>query len=156
MRPSRLKNAQAEESQLQLRLLVVYAFILLMFALLVARFVWLQVLQHDHFSTLAQNNRISLVPIQPSRGLIYDRNGVVLAQNYSSYTLEVVPSKTADLEATVHALGELVEITPRDMRRFRKMLAESKDFEAVPLKLKLTDEEAARLAANVWRFPGWK
>lgn len=154
MRPSRLKNAQAEESQLQLRLLVVYAFILLMFALLVARFVWLQVLQHDHFSTLAQNNRISLVPIQPSRGLIYDRNGVVLAQNYSSYTLEVVPSKTADLEATVHALGELVEITPRDMRRFRKMLAESKDFEAVPLKLKLTDEEAARLAANVWRFPG--
>ena len=108
MRPSRLKNAQAEESQLQLRLLVVYAFILLMFALLVARFVWLQVLQHDHFSTLAQNNRISLVPIQPSRGLIYDRNGVVLAQIYSSYTLVVVPCKTAVLEATVHALGELV------------------------------------------------
>ncbi|KZE24955.1 penicillin-binding protein 2 [Crenobacter luteus] len=154
MRPTRFKNAQAEESQLQLRLVVAYVFMILMFLVLAARFVWLQVIQHEHFSTLAQNNRITLVPILPNRGLILDRNGVVLAQNYSAYTLEVTPSKTGNLDQTVAALSQLVELTPRDLRRFKKFLAESKDFEPVPLKMKLSDEEAARVAAHAWRFPG--
>ncbi|AXK38760.1 penicillin-binding protein 2 [Crenobacter cavernae] len=154
MRPTRFKNAQAEENQLQLRLVVAYGFMILMFLLLAARFVWLQVLQYDHFSTLAQNNRISLVPILPNRGLILDRNGVVLAQNYSAYTLEVTPSKTNGLDATVAELAKIVEITPRDTKRFKKFLSESKEFEPVPLKMKLTEEETARVAAHAWRFPG--
>ncbi len=153
-RPTRLKDAQAEESQFQLRLVIAYGFMVLMLLTLAARFIWLQVMQYEHFATLAQNNSISLVPVQPNRGLIMDRNGVVLAQNHAAYTLEITPAKMDDMEATIKALGGLVEITPRDDRRFRKFLAESKEFEPVPLKLKLSEEEAARIAANAWRFPG--
>ncbi|WP_062788761.1 penicillin-binding protein 2 [Aquitalea pelogenes] len=154
MRPTRFKNPQAEDGQFQLRLIVAYVFMLLMFCLLIARFVWLQVYQYEHFSTLAQNNRISLLPILPNRGLIMDRNGVILAQNYSAYTLELVPSKMPDMNATIAELAKLVNITPRDEKLFKKLLGESKDFESIPLKVKLTEEEAARVAANAWRFPG--
>ncbi|WP_374553749.1 penicillin-binding protein 2 [Aquitalea pelogenes] len=154
MRPTRFKNPQAEDGQFQLRLVVAYVFMLLMFCLLIARFVWLQVYQYEHFSTLAQNNRISLLPILPNRGLIMDRNGVILAQNYSAYTLELVPSKMPDMNATIAELAKLVNITPRDEKLFKKLLGESKDFESIPLKVKLTEEEAARVAANAWRFPG--
>lgn len=149
-----LKNLRSEENQFQLRLVAAYCFMVLMFVLLIGRFVWLQVFQYQHFSTLAQNNRISLVPILPNRGLILDRNGVVLAQNYSSYTLEVTPSKIDNLNATIADLGKLVDITQRDLKRFKKFLEDSKEFETVPLKVKLSDEEAARVAANIWRFPG--
>ncbi|PXX50000.1 penicillin-binding protein 2 [Aquitalea magnusonii] len=154
MRPTRFKNPQAEDGQFQLRLIVAYCFMLLMFCILIARFVWLQVYQYEHFATLAQNNRISLLPILPNRGLIMDRNGVILAQNYSAYTLELVPSKMPDMNATIAELAKLVNITPRDEKLFRKLLAESKDFESIPLKVKLTEEEAARVAANAWRYPG--
>jgi penicillin-binding protein 2 len=153
-RAARLKHLKAEESQLQLRLLVAYVFAILLFLTLASRFVWLQVMQHDHFSTMAQNNSISPVPVQPNRGLIVDRNGIVLAQNYSAYTLEVTPGKIANFNQTIAELGKLVEITPRDMKRFKKFQEESKDYEPVPLKLKLTDEEAARVASQAWRFPG--
>nr|WP_255640373.1 penicillin-binding protein 2 [Aquitalea palustris] len=135
-------------------MIVAYCFMLLMFCILIARFVWLQVYQHEHFSTLAQNNRISLLPILPNRGLIMDRNGVILAQNYSAYTLELVPSKMPDMNATIAELAKLVNITPRDEKLFRKLLGESKDFESIPLKVKLSEEEAARVAANAWRYPG--
>ncbi|WP_240902545.1 penicillin-binding protein 2 [Aquitalea denitrificans] len=154
MRPTRFKNPQAEDGQFQLRLIVAYVFMLLMFCVLIARFIWLQVYQYEHFSTLAQNNRISLLPILPNRGLIMDRNGVILAQNYSAYTLELVPSKMPDMNATVAELKKLVNITPRDEKLFKKLQGESKDFESIPLKVKLTEEEAARVAANAWRFPG--
>lgn len=154
MRPTRFKNSQAEDGQFQLRLIVAYVFMLLMFCILIARFVWLQVYQYEHFSTLAQNNRISLLPILPNRGLIMDRNGVILAQNYSAYTLELVPSKMPDMNATVAELKKLVNITPRDEKLFKKLQGESKDFESIPLKVKLSEEEAARVAANAWRFPG--
>lgn len=153
-RPSRLKNKQAEDSQFQLRLIVAYSFMISMFIVLISRFVWLQVLQYDHFSTLAQNNRISLLPILPNRGLILDRNGVILAQNYSGYTMELTPSKIDDLQATISELSKLVNITPRDEKRFKKLQTDAKDFESIPLKVKLTDEEVARLAANLWRFHG--
>jgi penicillin-binding protein 2 len=154
VRPTRFKNPQAEDGQFQLRLIVAYVFMLLMFCMLIARFVWLQVYQYEHFSTLAQNNRISLLPILPNRGLIMDRNGVILAQNYSAYTLELVPSKMPDMNATIAELKKLVNITPRDEKLFKKLLGESKDFESIPLKVKLSEEEAARVAANAWRFPG--
>ncbi|WP_233578639.1 penicillin-binding protein 2 [Aquitalea sp. FJL05] len=154
MRPTRFKNPQAEDGQFQLRLIVAYCFMLLMFGILIARFVWLQVYQYEHFSTLAQNNRISLLPILPNRGLIMDRNGVILAQNYSAYTLELVPSKMPDMNATIAELAKLVNITPRDEKLFKKLLGESKDFESIPLKVKLSEEEAARVAANAWRYPG--
>lgn len=154
MRRPSLKNLRNEDNQFQLRLVAAYAVMLIMFIILVSRLFWLQIFQHEHFVTLAQNNRISLLPILPNRGLILDRNNRVLAQNRSAYTLEVTASKTDDLNATIDALRRQVDITPRDLKRFRKLLEESKGFEAIPLKVKLTDVEAARVAANAWRYPG--
>ncbi len=151
---ARLKDPHTEERQLYWRLLAAYLFMVLMLLLLVARFVWLQVFQYEHFTTLAQNNSISLVPVQPNRGLILDRNGIELARNYASYTLELTPDKIDNLDATIKALGEVVPITSRDLKRFQKFLSESKDFEPVPLRLKMDDTEAAKVAANLWRFPG--
>lgn len=151
---SRFTAPQQADNQFQLRLLLAFAGMLLGFAILAGRFAWLQVYQHEHFATLAQNNSISLVPIIPNRGLIIDRNGVVLAQNYSAYTLELTPYKIEDLSRTLDGLGQLVEINPRDIKRFRKQAEENRSFESIPLKIKLSDEEVARVSANIWRFPG--
>ena len=149
-----IRNAEAEIEQFRLRLGIAGAFVLLMFGLLFVRFFYLQVVKHKHFHTLAEANRISIVPITPSRGIIVDRNGVVLAHNYSAYTLEITPARVADMEATIDELGTIIEIAPRDRRRFRKLLDESKRFESLPIRTRLSDEEIARFAANRYRFPG--
>ena len=149
-----LKNHQREIYYFRLRLVVSIGFVLLLLAILLARFAYLQVVRHDHYQTLAENNRISVVPIVPNRGLILDRNGVVLAHNYSGYTLEITPNRTADLEATINELSTLVEITPKDRKRFRKLLAERRNFETLMIRSRLSDEEVARFAAQQYRFPG--
>jgi penicillin-binding protein 2 len=150
-----LKNLERELSRFKLRLLAAAAFVLLAFALLLARLVHLQVVKHDELQLQAENNRISVLPIVPNRGLIVDRNGVVLANNYSAYTLEITPSKLdKPLDETIDALATLVSIEPRDRRRFRKLLEESKSFESLPVRTKLSDEEVARFTAQRFRFPG--
>lgn len=149
-----LRDAERELHQFRLRLGIASTFVLVMFAALFGRFVYLQVVKHDHYHTLAEANRISILPIVPNRGIIVDRNNVILATNYSAYTLEITPSKIEDLDATIQELETLVEITPRDRRRFKKLLEESKRFESLPIRTRLTDEEIARFAANRYRFPG--
>ena len=149
-----LKNHQREIYYFRLRLAVSIGFVLALLAILLARFVYLQVVRHDHYQTLAESNRILVVPIVPNRGLILDRNGVVLAHNYSGYTLEIIPNRTADLEATINELSTLVEITPKDRKRFKKLLAERRNFETLMIRNRLTDEEVARFAAQQYRFPG--
>ena len=151
---SELRNIELELDRFRTRVLVAAGFVLFAFGLLAARLVWLQVYRHDELQTQAENNRIAVVPIVPNRGLIIDRNGVVLANNYSAYTIEITAAKVANLEATIDALAEVVDITPRDRRRFRKLLDESKSFEALPIRTKLTDEEVARFTAQRYRFPG--
>ena len=129
--------------------------VLLAFGLLLARFVFLQVVQHDYYSTRAEDNRISLVPIPPNRGVIEDRSGVVLARNYSAFTLEITPSRLeAPLDETIDNLGKLIEILPKDRRRFRKLLEESKSFESLPIRTRPSDDEVARFTAHRFRFPG--
>jgi penicillin-binding protein 2 len=149
-----LKNIEQELSRFRARVLAAAVFVLCAFGLLAARLVHLQIVQHDELSIQAENNRIAIVPIVPNRGLIVDRNGIVLANNYSAYTLEVMPSKVADLEATINELAQIVEITPRDRRRFKRALDESKSVESLPLRTKLSDEEVARFTAQGFRFPG--
>jgi len=149
-----IRNVQAELSRFRLRVLVASLVVLVCFGLVAARLVYLQVTRHDDLLAQAENNRTAIVPIVPNRGLILDRNGVVLATNYSAYTLEVTPSKVADLEQTIDALALLVDITPRDRKRFKKLRDESKSFESVPLRSRLTDEEVARFGAQRYRFPG--
>ena len=124
------------------------------FGALFARFFYLQVVQHHHYQTLAETNRIAIVPIVPNRGVITDRNGTVLAQSYSAYTLEIQPSRVRSLDETIDALAGIVDVQPRDRKRFRKLLEESKNFESLPLRTRLTDEEVARFAVNRYRFPG--
>ena len=123
-------------------------------ALLLARLAYLQVLRHDDFQAQAEDNRIALVPVPPTRGLILDRNGLLMAENIAYYTLELAPSRFSRLEQTVADLAGLVDITPRDVRRFRRLIEDSRRLEPLPIKSRLTDEEVAKIAANRYRLPG--
>ncbi|MDD2914252.1 MAG: penicillin-binding protein 2 [Gallionella sp.] len=149
-----LKNHQREIFYFRLRLVISIGFVLVLLGILLVRLVYLQAVRHDYYQTLAESNRISIVPIVPNRGLILDRNGVVLAHNYSSYTLEINSSKTANLEATINELSTLVNITPKDRKRFKKLLTERRNSETLMIRNRLTDEEVARFAAQQYRFPG--
>lgn len=149
-----LKNVEDDLYRFRDRVLVASFVVLAAFVLLALRLVYLQVIRHDDLLAQAESNRTAIVPIVPNRGLILDRNGVVLASNYSAYTLEIMPSKVPDLEATIEALGEVIEIQPRDKRRFKKLREDSKNFESLPIRTRLTDQEVARFAAQRYRFPG--
>ncbi len=148
------RDSQREQQQFKVRLAALTVFVMLMFAILLTRFVYLQLVQHNHYHTLAEANRISIVPATPGRGVITDRNGVQLAYNYTAHTLEITPSKAGSVDDTIDKLGEIVEISPRDRRRFRQLLEESKSFESLPIRSRLSDEEIARFAAHRYRFPG--
>jgi len=149
-----LKDHQRELHYFRLRLAIAAVVALLFFLLLFMRFYYLQVVQHEYYSTLAENNRISIVPIVPNRGLILDHNGVVLAHNFSAYTLEITPSKVDNLPELINQLANVVEITPKDRKRFRKVMEESKNAESLPIRTRLNDVEVARFAVNHYRFPG--
>ena len=148
------KNYQREIYHFQLRLVVGIGFVSVLLAILLLRFFYLQAVLHGYYQTLSEGNRIAIVPIVPNRGLILDRNGVVLARNYSGYTLEINQNKTADVEATINNLSTLVTITNKDRKRFKKLLAESHNFETLVIRSRLSDEEVARFAAQQYRFPG--
>lgn len=149
-----LRDNQRELYRFRVRLTLAAGLVLFAFVLLATRLFYLQVMQHEHFHTLAENNRISIVPIVPNRGLILDRNGIPLAHNYSAYTLEITPSKVGGLEETINELASILEITPRDRRRFKKLLEESKNFESLPIRSRLGEVEVAKFAVNRYRFPG--
>ena len=151
---SELRNPEREVFLFRRRLSLVAFLVFVAFCGLFGRFFYLQVVQHAHFETLAETNRIAIVPIVPNRGVITDRNGVVLAQSYSAYTLEITPSRVKDLDETIDRLAGIVDIQPRDRKRFRKQLEEAKNFESLPIRTRLTDDEVARFAVNRYRFPG--
>ena len=148
------KNPQEDLERFRGRLGFAGGFVLVCFALLFARFFWLQVVQHSYYQTRAEDNRISLVPIVPNRGLILDRKGAVLARNYSAYTLEITPSQVKDLDETIDELAKVIDIQVKDRKRFRKLFEESKNFESLPIRTRLTDEEVAKFVAQRYRFPG--
>ncbi|TXT36915.1 MAG: penicillin-binding protein 2 [Comamonadaceae bacterium] len=149
-----IRNVQLELARFRLRVLVASLVVVLCFGLLAARLIYLQVVRHDDLLAQAENNRTAVLPIVPNRGLILDRNGIVLATNYSAYTLEITPSKVPNLEQTIEDLAQVLEITQRDRRRFKKLREEGKSFESLPLRSRLTVEEVARFAAQRYRFPG--
>ncbi len=149
-----LRNVEADLARFRIRVLVASALVLLCFALLAGRLVVLQVARHEDLKAQAENNRTAVVPVVPNRGLILDRNGIVLATNYSAYTLEITPSKVPALEQTLADLSQVVEVSARDRRRFKKLMEESKSFESLPIRTKLSEEEVTRFAAQRFRFPG--
>ena len=149
-----LRNVKADLSRFRARVLVASVFVLACLLVLTGRLAYLQLVRHQELLEQAENNRTAIVPVVPNRGLILDRDGVVLATNYSAYTLEVTPSKVTNLEQTIDQLAQVVDITARDRRRFRKLLEESRGFESLPLRTRLNDQEVARFAAQRYRFPG--
>ena len=151
-----LRDQQREIGVFRNRILLSGLLILIAFGVLVARFTWLQVFQREYYHTLAEANRISVVPVVPNRGIITDRNGVILAANFSAYTLEITPSRVPNVERAIDELSEVIEVSARDRRRFKKLQEESKNFESLPIRTRLTEEEVARFAVNRFRFPGFE
>ncbi len=149
-----IRNTEAELQRFRLRTWVMSVVVLLAFGLVVARLLVLQVQRHEELAERAESNRTAVVPIVPNRGQILDRNGVVLATNYSAYTLEIMPSRAGNLEETIDGLAEIVEITPRDRRKFKRLVDDSRSFDSLPIRTRLTDDEVARFAAQRYRFPG--
>ncbi|MDO8905057.1 penicillin-binding protein 2 [Hydrogenophaga sp.] len=148
------RNVEADLAQFRNRVVVAGLAVLVAFGLVAARMYYLQVDQHDRLMAQAESNRTAVLPVVPNRGEILDRHGRVLATSFSAYTLEINPSRVADLEATIEELGKIVEIQPRDVRRFRQLRSESRRFDSLPLRTRLTDEEVARFTVQRYRFPG--
>ncbi len=152
-----LRDVESELDRLRARLLVAALVVLVAFAGVAARLAWLQVVRHEALATQAEANRIAVLPLPPDRGQIVDRHGVVLATNYSAYTLEITPSavgRAREIEALIDEIAEVVPVTPGDRRRFRRWMEESKRFDAVPIRTRLSDEEVARFAVQGFRFEG--
>ena len=149
-----LRNIEVDAARFRVRAIVVGLVVFLAFCLVVARLVFLQVVRHEDLAEQAESNRTAVVPVVPNRGLILDRNGVVLATNYAAYTLEITPAKVPDVAETIDALAQVVEIHQRDRRRFKRLMEESRNFDSLPIRTRLTDEEVARLSAQRYRFPG--
>lgn len=152
-RTKAMRNTERELHQFRARVLVAGLTVLGCFALLLGRFVWLQLVKHDDFFARAEQNRIAVVPVTANRGLIKDRNGVVIARNYAGYTLEINPREVKNVNALVDELAKVIEVQPRDRRRFAKLREELKGADSIPIRTRLTDEEVARFSANRWRFP---
>ncbi len=138
----------------QHRSIVAIVFTIVLFGILAARLFYLQITNHDHFTTLSQNNRVSVQAIPPTRGLIYDRNGIILAENLPSYTLQIIPEQTRDIDKLIEELATLIEIRDVDIKKFKKEVKRKRRFEGVPLRFRLTDEEVAIISVNLHRLPG--
>ena len=155
MRPIHtIKDIARETRIVRTRVVAACVGVLVLAGVLALRMIQLQVLEYEHFSTLSEDNRVKIVPIAPTRGLIYDRNGVALAQNTPTFSLEIVPENVDDMDALLSELAEVVYITPEDVKRFRGMLKKKRRFQSVPLRYRLNELEVARFSVNRHRFPG--
>jgi len=148
------KNDQQQKNNFTLRVVVAGLLALCCFGLLSLRFWVLQVERHEGLSARADSNRLAVVPIAPRRGEIFDRNGEVLARNYLSYTLEVVPARAGNIDELFQALTPVVFISAADQRRFKRRAAESGKYASIVLRNNLNETEAAFFSANSLRFAG--
>jgi penicillin-binding protein 2 len=149
-----IRDYSQERRLFTTRVLVALGLMLVLMAVLVLRLVWLQLFQHGYFTIRADDNRMRVEIVPPVRGLIYDRNGVLLADNLPSYRLELVPEQVGDIEATLARLTRLIEIRPVDLERFRNRLKREPRFRSIPVRALLNPEEVARFELNRQNFPG--
>lgn len=148
-----LRNLQLDLARFRTRVWMSRAIVVFLFMILIFRLVYLQVFRHEDLMEQAENNRTSVVPTVPNRGLILDRHGVVLATNYSAYTLEITPAKAPNLDQLIDDLSQVIPVGVKDRKHFRKLMEESKGFESLPIRTRLTDVEVARFSAQQFRFP---
>ncbi len=151
---SQIKDYLSESHLFLGRAVVAGLFVTLCLFALVAQLVWLQISNHEHYITLSRDNRVKLVPLPPVRGLIYDRNGEIIAQNTPTYSLEVTPEQVADIDSTIGQLRQLISIDDDEIQRFKRLVNQRRRFESIPLKIGLSEEELAALAVNRHQFPG--
>ena len=149
-----LKDTRGESALFRRRALAGFLLILIGLGALIGRYVYLQVYHHDEFASRSESNRIKPRAIPPARGLIYDRNGVLLADNVPAFRLEVIPEQIDDMPTLLADLGNVIPLSGDDLDNFKKQLKQSRRFDSVPLKLRLTEDEIDRFAVNRWRFPG--
>lgn len=149
-----LKDDYQETRLVQRRLIVAAVIVLVLMSIVLGRLYVLQVVEHDHFSTLSNSNRVRLKALPPTRGLIYDRNGIVLADNLPAYRLEIIREEVEELDKTLEGLKQLVEISDLDVKKFNLASKRRRPFESVPLLFNLSDDEVARLAVNLHQFQG--
>lgn len=150
----RIRNEWLERHQFTLRVIVVGSIGLILLLAVVTRLFYLQIVSHARYVTLAEGNRLRNEPVMPPRGLIYDRNGVLLAENRPSYELDIIPEQVPDLEATLAALAKVVDIRPQDLKQFDDLLKTKKPFQPLPIRSNLSDTEVARFAIDRQDFPG--
>ncbi len=150
----RIKDHIRESRTFNERAAIALALVIIMMIVILARLVYLQIISHEHYTTLAEDNRVSIVPVPPTRGLIYDRNGTILAQNLPAFSLEIVPERITNIEETIRELSEILEINDDHLKRFKKQLQQKSAFRSIPLRTHLNDVEVARFAANRHHFPG--
>jgi len=151
---SHVSDHSYEASIFKFRLIVAAIICILMLSGLLARLAWLQIVDHAHFADLSEHNRIRLMELPPTRGLIYDRNGVILAENKPTFHLEIIPEQVEDMEQTLKGLGEIVTISESELERFREQLRARRSFQRISLRTRLNEDEVAKLAVNRHRFPG--
>ena len=149
-----LKDDYLENRLIRRRLVWAAAFTVILLSMVLGRLYQLQVVEHEHFSTLSDSNRVRIKALPPTRGLIFDRHGVVMADNLPAYRLEIVREQVTDLDATLLQLRQYVEVSEQDLKRFRQSLRRRRPFESIPLRLNLDDAEVARLAVNLHKFEG--
>ncbi len=155
MSPQIAIKDQIREGQLfSSRAIIALIGIILTLLAIITRMMYLQIIGHEHYTTLSQNNRVSIQPLAPTRGLIFDRNGIILAQNLPTFTLEIIPERVEDIDLTIAELGQIIDISDNDISRFHERLKQKRRFQSIPLRLRLSEEEVARLAVNRHRFPG--
>lgn len=153
--PIRLKDHEKDARLIRKRALVGGAVFLVLTLVLIARMYYLQVIQYEYHSTLAENNRIHVQPIPPNRGLIYDRNGVIIADNRPSFSLTLTRERAGDWEQVLDVIVEVLELTPDDRELFERRVKQGRrPFEPVPVLFELSEEQIARLAVNQFRLPG--
>jgi len=149
-----IRNSSDEEQLIRRRVIWIAVVVILLVILLLSRIFYIQIVENEHYTTLSQHNRVKVLPIPPIRGLIYSRDGVLLADNYPSFSLELIPERTVDVDETIFKLGNLVTISDEDIRRFRKQLGKKRRFDSIPLKVNLNQKEVSVLSVNRHRFPG--
>ncbi len=148
MAPLRLKDVKRESRLFLNRIFTAAVVIAVLTAILIGRLIYLQIIGHERYAMLAHDNQVKIAPLPPTRGLIYDRHGIVLAENIPVYSLEIIPEQVQDLEVTLTALSQIIELTPEEIKQFRHQIRRRKRFESIPLKLRLTEIEVAKLAVR--------
>ena len=150
----RIKDHFHETQIFNQRVLVAGLIMFFLLIMLLSRMFFLQITNQQHYSTLSENNRVSIRPIAPTRGLIFDRNGIILAQNLPSFTLEITPEHVDDLNKTLEKLSQLINISKEDLKRFHKRRRKKRRFEGVPLRFRLNEAEVAKISVQQNKLPG--